>query len=62
MWAGISMKGPTPLAIFDGIMDRYMFVDILDKHLVPFVEAAYPNGHRLWMDNDPKHTSGKYLC
>ena len=25
---------------------------------VLFIEKAYPKGHKLMMDNDPKHTSG----
>ena len=38
-------------------MDHYLYVDVLDKTLLPFVDKVYPNGHRLMADNDPKHTS-----
>ncbi len=35
-------------------MDRHLYIDILDKTLKPFIQKAYPNGHRLMTDNDPK--------
>ena len=57
MWAGISARGATQVCVFDGIMDRYLFVEILRTTLLPFVRERYPDGHRLIQDNDPKHTS-----
>lgn len=57
VWAGISVKGRTAICIFEGIMDRYLYIDILEKSLKPFIREVYPNGHRLMADNDPKHTS-----
>lgn len=38
-------------------MKAPLFVDILDQTLVPFINEIYPDGHRLMMDNDPKHSS-----
>ena len=38
-------------------MDRFLFCDILDKTLLPFVEKEFPDQHRFMQDNDPKHTS-----
>ena len=37
------------------VSDGYQ--SILDMYLKPFVASAYPIGHRLWQDNDPKHMS-----
>ena len=32
------------------------FQTILRRNLLKFINEKYPNGHRLWQDNDPKHT------
>ena len=40
-----------------GIMKQELFVDILASTLSLSINALYPGGHRLMMDNDPKHTS-----
>lgn len=57
IWAGISLRGRTGVCIFEGIMDQLLYIEILDKTLLPFVKDVYPDGHRLMADNDPKHTS-----
>ena len=57
VWAGISRRGRTGICIFEGIMNAELFVEILDKTLVPFVEKVYPEGHKFMHDNDPKHSS-----
>ena len=38
-------------------MSAELFIDILDKTLVPFIEQVYPDGHKFMQDNDPKHSS-----
>ena len=57
IWGGISMKGPTPLVMFSGIMNATRYAVILENGLLPFIEQKYARGHRLQQDNDPKHTS-----
>ena len=60
VWAGISKKGATKIVLFSGIMTATRYSDILSASLVPFLKEKYPHGHRLYQDNDPKHTS-KYV-
>lgn len=57
IWGSISMKGPTSLVMFSGIMNATRYAVVLENGLVPFIEDNYARGHRLQQDNDPKHTS-----
>ena len=38
-------------------MDAPMYCDILRRTLLPFLRDVYPEGQKLFQDNDPKHTS-----
>ena len=38
-------------------MDCFLFTDIFDKTLVPFITEKYPTHYRFMQDNDLKHTS-----
>ena len=42
-------------------MDGDMYVDILQRTLIPFITEVYPDGHRFIhrfiQDNDPKYKS-----
>ena len=46
MWAGIRLRGPTQIVIFDGIMDAPLYVEVLRQDLLPFLAEKFPNGHR----------------
>ena len=57
IWAGISIRGPTAVCIFEGRLNVPLFVQILDQTLLLFVEEVFPEGHRFVENNDPKHCS-----
>ncbi|CAF0737258.1 unnamed protein product [Brachionus calyciflorus] len=57
VWAGISRRGPTDAIIFEGRLNSEGFQKLLKKGLIPFIEEKYPDGHKLYMDNDAKHVS-----
>ena len=57
VWAGISSRGRTGICIFEGVMKSELFIEILDKTLLPFIDGVYPDGHKFMQDNDPKHAS-----
>ena len=43
VWAGISWHGPTSVCVFEGKMNAPLFVEILEKTLVPFVAMKMPD-------------------
>ena len=55
---GISRKGLTPLVLFKGRMCSPDFQYYMSLSVMPFIRRKFPYRHKLFMDNDPKHTSG----
>ena len=53
IWAGISIPSATAVCIFEGRLNAPLFVQILDKTLLTFVEEVFPEGHHFMQDNDP---------
>ena len=39
-----------------GVVDRYAYVGILEKTLLPFIKDIYLDSHHFMADNDPKYT------
>jgi len=56
-WAGISLKGPTKIVIFEGIMDVELYVKIIKEALLPFIKEKFTICHCFMQGNDRKHTS-----
>ena len=46
--------------MFTGIMNAERLGAVYEAGLVPFIQERFPDGHRLYQDNDPKHSS-KYI-
>lgn len=57
VWAGMSSNGTGPICRVNGIMDQFVYVNILKKHLLPFANENLAQDWIFQADNDPKHTS-----
>ena len=42
-------------------MDRFLFTEILDRTIVPFIEKEFPDSYRFMQDNDPKHYARDFI-
>jgi hypothetical protein len=57
VWGCFSSKGTGPLVRVNGIMDRFVYKDILDKNMLPYAKKHMPKKWIFQQDNDPKHKS-----
>ena len=60
IWGGISTKGATSLVMFTEIMNAERLGAVYEAGLIPFIQERFTDGHRLYQDNDLKHSS-KYI-
>ena len=52
------MRGRTGICVFDGIMKKELYIEILDQTLLPFLYDKFGDGnYRFMQDNDPKHVA-----
>lgn len=57
VWGCFSLDGVGPLVCIRGTMDRYVYKDILETHMLPHARRVMGRGWIFQQDNDPKHTS-----
>ena len=55
VWGCFSGSGTGPLHKIEGIMDRFMYKDILEQVMLPHAEWNMPLSWIFQHDNDPKH-------
>ena len=56
IWGGISMMGPTSLAVIEGSVNQYSYQQILHEHLLPAASGYYgAENWRFQQDNAPPH-------
>ena len=56
VWAGISKKGATNIALINCSINSTVYQEVLCTHLLPFLRERLPNG-MLQQDNAPCHVS-----
>lgn len=57
IWGCFSARGVGPLYRIQGTMNKEMYRDILQKHMLPFAKRHMGRKWIFQQDNDPKHTS-----
>jgi len=57
IWACFSYAGVGPIHKIDGIMDKNVYVEILENTMLPYASWEMPLKWTFQQDNDPKHTS-----
>ncbi|CAK9801639.1 Transposable element Tcb1 transposase [Anthophora quadrimaculata] len=57
VWGCFSRNGLGPLIQIKETMDRFVYRDILQNHMLPFANEKMLSGWSFQHDNDPKHSS-----
>jgi len=57
LWGCFSGYGAGPIHRIDGIMDRFLYKDILETEMLLYAEDSLPLLWKFQQDNDPKHAS-----
>ena len=57
VWGCFSALGTGPIHKINGIMDRFVYKDIMEDVMLPHAEWEMPLKWIFQQDNDPKHTS-----
>lgn len=57
VWGCFSRDGVGPLHRINGIMDRFVYADILGNQMLPHAKDKMKRGWIFQQDNDPKHSS-----
>jgi hypothetical protein len=57
VWGCFSYYGVGPIYWIKSIMDRFIYVDIMQNTMLPYAEEEMPLRWIFQQDNDPKHTS-----
>jgi len=61
IWGGISKQGATKLVMLSGIMNANRLMAAYEAGLLPFLREGLKEDHRLYQNNDPKHSSKKSI-
>lgn len=57
LWGCFSSRGMGPIHRVNGIMDRNVYLNILETVLYPFARSTFGRSFIVQQDNDPKHCS-----
>lgn len=58
VWGCFSAQGVGPLHRIDGIMNKEMYMSILEDVMLPFARDSFGRRFIFQQDNDPKHSAG----
>lgn len=59
VWGAFSAKGIGPLHRIDGIMNKKVYLNILENVMLPYAKRLFGRGFIYQQDNDPKHRAAE---